>query len=361
MKHGPSLYYASDKNIFDALNQSKVDQDTIQTMFRRRNIVCSKLTPREELSSFFSRLTHDSVDHKDLSTRLGVVARRERVTALDLKGSIEGESITRAVDVLKETLVAEGDSVQVTVHGNSTIVAVRYSIIDYKRSEFSQLQHREGYVEIIQDDEGLVVRSTKSEHMDGVRDEIVRAIKGDAKTPLERSEVSLFLHKSHTVRSQFFYALMTELPGYVRRDVTDVFVYKARPEAVDDSDDGTDNQDDSHVERVLLRGVGLSQSNLLRQLTRDSAYYIVKVGWLATEKLGKGFGFDIEATFADPKDCTGFSYILRGVHELGDDGKLTKHRRNPSTSEIDAVARAIEDKARELVKELDASAAGKVK
>lgn len=361
MKHGPSLYYASDKNIFDAVNQSKVDQDTIQTMFRRRNIVCSKLTPREELSSFFSRLIHDSVDHKDLSTRLGVVARRERVTALDLKGSIESESIARAVDALKEKLVAEGDTVHVTVHGKSTVVAVRYSIIDYKRSEFSQLQHREGYVEIIQGDEGLVVRSTKTEHVDGVRDELVRAIKGDTKTPLERSEVALFHHKNHTVRSQFFYDLMTELPGYVRRDVTDVFVYKARPEAGNESQDSIDEQDDSHVERVLLRGVGLSQSDLLRQLTRERAYYIVKVGWLATEKLGKGSGYDIEATFVDPKQCTGFSYILRGVHELGDDGKLMKHRRNPTTSEIDAVARAIETKARELLKKLDESAAGKPK
>jgi hypothetical protein len=75
VKTGPSLYYATDKNILDALSQSKVDADTIQTMFHRRNIVCSKQSPRKELALYFSRLVHDSLDHADLSRRLGIAAR----------------------------------------------------------------------------------------------------------------------------------------------------------------------------------------------------------------------------------------------------------------------------------------------
>ena len=75
IKKGASLYYASDKNIFDAINQSKVNNETLQTMFLRRNIVCSKHTEREGLAEFFSRLTHDYLDHQDLSNRLGVVSR----------------------------------------------------------------------------------------------------------------------------------------------------------------------------------------------------------------------------------------------------------------------------------------------
>lgn len=34
--HGPSLYYASDKNVFDALNQHKVDTPTVVKLFQRR-------------------------------------------------------------------------------------------------------------------------------------------------------------------------------------------------------------------------------------------------------------------------------------------------------------------------------------
>jgi hypothetical protein len=44
-KHGPSLYYATDKNVFDALNQHKVDMPTVLKLFERRNIVVSSKTP----------------------------------------------------------------------------------------------------------------------------------------------------------------------------------------------------------------------------------------------------------------------------------------------------------------------------
>jgi hypothetical protein len=57
--YGPSLYYATDKNIFDALNQHKVDAATVAKLFHRRNIVVSKKTLREDLAQYFSRLTHD--------------------------------------------------------------------------------------------------------------------------------------------------------------------------------------------------------------------------------------------------------------------------------------------------------------
>ena len=36
--HGPSLYYATDKNVFDALNEYKVDSPTVVRLFQRRNV-----------------------------------------------------------------------------------------------------------------------------------------------------------------------------------------------------------------------------------------------------------------------------------------------------------------------------------
>jgi hypothetical protein len=363
MRAGPSLYYASDKNVFDALNQSKVTQETIHGLFLRRNIVCSKETPREELARFFSRMTHDLLDHDDLETRLGITRRQERVTAVDLKGALQDAAIARAINRVKEQL-AEYDDVAVvtTTDSGSIVLNVRYTSIDYKRSEFSQVQHREGYVEVIKEAHGLVIRSTKTEHVDGVRDELIRALEHDAKTSLERSEISLFHHKSHHDRNRFFLDLIADLPGYIRTNVTDVYVYKPKPsrENARDDDEGTPD-DDIHVERVFLRGDGVSRSEFLRELTRENDYYIVKVGWLATERFGKGSGYDIEATFADPKDCTGFSYVLRNVHELSDDGKLAKNGRRPYTSEIDSVARAIEIKARQLLKDLDQKVNGSKK
>ena len=361
MNVGPSKYYASDKNVFDALNQSKVDQDTVQAMFRRRNIVCSKQTSRLELANFFSRLTHDSLDHQDLSRRLGVNRRHERVTALDLKGQISEDSIARAVEAIRQTVLAEGDALHVATSGSSTTLSVRYTEVDFRRSEFSQVQNREGYIELIRENGELVIRSTQASHVEAVRDQLVHEMESDANVKLERSEVSLFHHKDHGTRSKFFYDLITGLDGYVHRDVTDVFVYKAKPSRNDEEDTLLDEEGESHVEKVFLRGKGVSRSDLLRELIQEKAYYIVKIGWIATERLGQGFGFDIEAMFADPVNCTGFSYILHGVHELDDNGRMMKQRRSPTTSEMDLVARSIEARARNLLKVLDAPKEGGVK
>ncbi|GAA6141943.1 hypothetical protein [Hydrogenophaga sp. 5NK40-0174] len=348
MIKGSSIYYATDKNIYDALNQSKVDAETIQTMFRRRNIVCSKLTKREELARFFSRLPHDYLDHQDLSNRLGINPRRERVTAVDLLGKLVPMDATqRAIDTVKSKLESEGDTVRVNQDGCKFYVSVSYSIVDYKRSEFSQLQHRTGVVELIPESDRYVIRSPKSDYLEIVRDKLVQEILVEVGGGLIRKEISLYEYPLASVRSKFFYDLMSDLPGFYRRDVTDVYVYKPLP---DEDEDGTTQEEiDPHVERVMLKGVGVSQSDLLNNLTRDKEYYIVKVGWIAQSVLAKGAGFDIEAAFSNPRDCTGFSYILRGVYDLGEGNRLSKTRRSPSASEADVIAKVIEQKARELL------------
>lgn len=347
-KQGPSLYYASDKNIYDAVNQSKVDNDTVQKLFERRNIVCSKKTPRSDLAEYFSQLTHDYLDHQDIANRLGIAKRRERLTSVDLSGSLEKEQISCAIENLVKALSVDGDIVQVSKDGASTYLTVQYSEIDYKKSEFSQIQHRDGQIELTKDGDNFVLRSTQSEYMNEVRSELVRQLQAQTTTPLIQSTVSLLNITSASVRSKFFYDLIVQLPGYVRSDVTDVFVYKAKPASQGEDDEETD--DDGHIERVLMRGSGVSQSKLLNSLVGEGKYHISKVGWIATETMGKGFAYEIEAMFDDPKDCTGFSYLLRGVYILEDNGKLSKKRRPPTPSEVEMISRAVEGKARELMK-----------
>jgi hypothetical protein len=163
--------------------------------------------------------------------------------------------------------------------------------------------------------------------------------------------VSLFDIPSAKLRSKFFNELARSLPNFVRRDVTDVYVFKAKPEMDGDEDDNDHEGSGSHVERVFLRGSGVSRSEILNELLDEEDYYIVKMGWTATELLGDGNVYDVEAGFADPKDCTGFSFILSGIFPL-EEGKVSTKRRPPSKHEIDALSRVIESKARDLVVEL---------
>lgn len=348
---GPSLYYATDKNIFDALNQHKVDTSTVMKLFQRRNVIVGKKTPREDLARYFARLTHDYYDHKDIAARLGIAPRRERITSMDVAGVAGIEELQIAVDQLKQELESLGDVVQVSREGENLTMHMQYSTIDYKRSEFTQVQVRDGTVQFIKTQEGYVVRNTQNTYLNEVREMLLTKIEKSGEVPLTRAAVSLFDVPSPKLRSKFFHELVSNLPGYTRRDVTDVYVFKAKPEVEDDEDNEATIDLDTHVERVFLRGNGVTRSELLNSLLDEEEYYITKIGWTAAETMGAGNVYDIEAVFADPKDCTEFSFILSGVFPF-EDGKVSPRRRTPSKLEIDAISRVIESMSRQLAAKL---------
>lgn len=352
---GPSLYYASDKNLFDALNEHKVDSPTIMKLFQRRNIIVSKKTPREDLAAYFSRLTHDYDDHKNIADRLGVSPRRERITSMDVKGISDITQVQTSVEKIKQELEKNGDVVHISRDGDNMSIGVQYTTIDYRLNEFSQVQTRDGTIEFEKTPDGYVVRNTQNEYLANVRESLLGNIETTNKAPLEKVVVSLLDVTSPKLRSKFFHELATSLAGYTLRDVTDVYVYKSKPE-IDEEDAAEEDHTDTHIERVLLRGNGVTRSELLNELLDEENYYIIKIGWTAAETMGAGHVYDIEAVFAQPKDCTGFSFILSGVFPR-EDGTISSRKRSPTKFEIDTISRVIEIKSRELMASLRAESA----
>ena len=349
--HGPSRYYASDKNVFDALNQHKVDIPTIMKLFQRRNVIVSPKTPKEELASYFARLTHDYNDHKDISTKLGIAPRRERVTSMDIGGISAVDDIRGVVEQLKQELESTGDVVHLERKGDDLMINIQYSTVDYKLSEFTQVQVRDGTIEFVKSEDGYVVRNTDNKAINGIRESLFGRIEKSSITPLKKTVVGLFNVPSPKLRSKFFYELSRNLVGYVHQDVKAVYTYKMNPMDLDE-DLGVEDESDMHVERVSLNGSGVSRSEILSNLLDNEDYYIVKIGWTVAEMRGDGAVYEIEAAFSDLKDCTDFSFILKAVHPVVE-GKVSKQRRSPNVDEINAVSRAIEAKSRELVKSLN--------
>jgi hypothetical protein len=341
--YGPSLYYASDKNIFDALNQHKVDQATIRRLFRSRNILVSPQDSREELADYFSRLTHDYFDHQEIANRLGIVARRERITSMNLIGGVEPDHVSKAINLVKKGFEEHGDRVVIKKNGSTTYVEIEYTTIDYKRSEFSQVQQKDGTIEVIQTTDGLVIRNTKNDYLDGARDQLIAKLSSELKKPLTRREISLFDIPDYRLRSKFFINLASKVGEFSLSDVTAAYVYKPRGES-----SSQDAVPDTFIERVNIRGRGVTRSGLMSSLDNDK-YYIVKIVWRAREKLGKGREFEIEALFSDPKDCTGFSFLLSGVYERESDGELSERRHLPSRNEVDEISKAVERSASEAL------------
>lgn len=347
--YGPSLYFATDKNVFDALNQHKVDPTTVMKLFQRRNIIVDMKSSREDLARYFARLSHDYYDHKDIAARLGITPRRERITSMDVLGVGTIDVLLTEIDRLKQELENTGDVMQISLDGDNLTLHVQYSTVDYKLNEFSQVQVRDGVIEFIKSPEGYIVRNTQNDYVNDIRDTLLGKIDDTVGAPFTKVVVSLFDVPSSKLRSKFFHELVVNLPGYTWDDVTNVYVYKAKPD--DDTDDTAFSDSDTHVERVVMRGNGLTRSQLLNELIEDDDYYITKIGWTTKQNLGAGDIYDIEAVFSDPKNCTGFSFILSGVFPL-ENGKISSRRRTPSKNEINSISHVIESKSRELVKSL---------
>jgi len=354
-RHGPSLYYVSDKNIYDALNQHKVDSSTVADLFLKRNIIVGRKTPRAELADYFSALPHDFYDHQAIAQCLGVATRRERLTSIDVVGVVGDEDLRNAIDQFKKTAEGTGDTVRVSRNGSMFRLEVEYSTVDYGKSEFAQVQTRDGTVEFVKVASGYVVRSTKNPYVDALRDSLLGQLDKISEVPIERVSVDLSAQPDPKARSKFFYDLATGLPGFSLRDVTGVYVYKPKPgpSPFDLGDDDEEEQDD-HVERVHLRGNGVSRSEFLKELIDSNDYYITRIAWRSREVFGKGYQYDMEALFADPQRCTGFSYLVAGVYHV-ELGKVAAKRRMPSREEAAEISRVIENRARDLVAALNSS------
>lgn len=357
INHGPSMYYASDKNIFDALNHAKVNMPTILRLFERRNIIVSKKTPKEKLAQYFSRQFHDLHDHREIAARLGVAPRREKMTSFDVVGPVSRESLAASIQSIKSDLEEAGDVLQVSWENSKVSLTIQYSTIDYRVSEIAQRQIRDGVIEIAINADGCAVRNSHNEFVNEVAERLFAKVEDSSGGGFERFNFSLQEVTSSQLRSKFFHQLALGLPGFVLKDVTAAYAFKAKPEdggVEEDAEDEMaepDSEHSAHIERVSLRGNGVSRSEMLRNLLNENDYYITKIVWRIRDKVKGGHEYDVEAMFSDPKNCTGFSYILAGVYPF-EDGRVSSKRRSPNRVEVDMIANAVEEKAKALIQEL---------
>lgn len=343
------MYFASDKNVFDALIQHRVDAPTLATLFEQRNLIVSKKTSRDELAEYFSRLPHDYYDHKIISEKLGTVPRRERTTSIDLVGKIDPEDLKNSLEQLKKEIASAGDVVHISRNGNNFSLRIQYSLIDYKKTEFSQLQIKDGVIEFIETPNGYLINNAQNEYINTIRDEVVAKIDKTAPDRIEKITVNLFDITTPALRTKFFIDLSLNLEGYSRRDVSDVYVYKPKI-SQEDTEELASDENETHIEKVLLKGNGVTRSALLLELLDSKEFYIFKICWTAQRTLGNGDIVSIEALFADPRNCTDFSILVKSIYPYSD-GKQSR-KRPPLKSEIDTISRLIEKTAREQVQKL---------
>lgn len=340
---GPSVYYVTDKNIFDALNEHKVTAELMVDLLAARNTIASPKSRRIDLAKYFSRLTHDFFDNQKIAEVLGVVPRRERMTSLFVKGEIAEDSIRVALEAVAKIYKELGDGFKISKTTAGYRASINYSRVDYRRSEFNQVQMRDAEIDVAVTAGGVEIRSHQNEYVDRIRDACVKSL-ADLHPNLERRDISLIAFPDPKLRSKFFHDLFSNVPGFSFQQVTDVFVYKPREAG------GEGVEQVPQVDKVALRGIGVNSTKWFSDFTADG-YYVVRVVWNAKEILGKGNLYVVEALFADPDTCSDFSFLLQGVHERLELGHQPR-RRAPTRGETIDLTKALEAASRALMDSL---------
>lgn len=343
-RFGPSLYFATDKVIFDAINHSQVNTELIRELLFERGIITSPKTTKYELAQYFSRLTADYFNHLNIANKLGKVAKRERITYADISETLTKEEILEGLKSVKAALEAQGNRVTLEVSGDRLLARLEYEHIDYTEVEFRQVQPRDSIIEFLRDDtKKYVARSTQNAFTDIAIDQVFSAINSGREIPVKQNRISLEGYADPKIRTKFFQTLIQSIANHAFVTVTEAYCYmpRVKPSLGDDEGEKQNLEDQPNVVRVTLKGTGVTKSFVIDELY-EKGYYIVKVVWRVKPKSSMDADlFELEAQFGEPDSCTEFSYQARNVL-IFEDGKVTDKKRTPKLEEQDNIFRLIE-------------------
>lgn len=368
MKMG-SLYYASDKAMFDALTQRKITIAHLREFFLSRGIVISPDTNRKFLARQFSALFHDFYDYQKLSSLMGSHSYRERATSIDLVVDVDREELLRAAEYTKEFLEGEGDVAEVTISGEGVVVRVKYQKTNYAQAEFRQVVEKEAVITLEKAKDGWKVCGPMNEKFKQFTDEFRSQVESLTGKNVEPKAITLSGYPDPALRTNFFRRLIDSVQGFQVETVIDVSTFN--PKKSDEEFDSSLDEDGSLVDgfdeesaestpktskvvritKAQLRGVGVLESDQLVRLEKEG-FYIWKILWRAVDKNQIDSDiYVVEAQFGDQVNCADFSYILKGVMKYQSHGNYSARVR-ASIAEEERVKKLVEKAALKVVSEL---------
>ena len=305
MKTG-NIYFASDKAIYDALLQRKFKSVDLKELFLDRGIFLSESTDRNEVALYFSRLNHDYFDHQKIANVLNVESRKEKTSVLYV-GNVSADSIIESsLHSVSTDQNAIGDEAVVTLTDKGLELKIKYTEVNYNKSEFRQVSQKTGVILFEKTDSGYVLRSSQTDYVNDIRSKILDAISEKSDAKLEILDFDLSYIDSGN-RNKFFDFLRNGLDALSSVDVSDVYVY--HPDIINEDED---SELDVHIRKVSLTGNRVSDSEQLASLY-EKGFHTWKMRWKVQESVDSD-RYEVEAQFEDPEHCTGFSYSILGIY-----------------------------------------------
>ncbi len=352
-----SLYFASDKAIYDALTQRSLTSAELRKVFLSRGIVISNESDKKFLANRFSALFHDYYDYRNLSLLVGGRDSREKTTNVVVTTTVSKDQLTDALTSVKEWLVDnQHEQAEMAVHGDQLKLTVKYQKLDLSQAEFRQVVEKTAEVIIEKQGSGWKITGPMNDKFKDITDQLYSQIEILTEQDVGTRAISLEAIPDAGIRTNFLRSLIRNLKDMEVVDVVDVSMFNPKDQEDDDldlsdaalviedsievesEDEGEDGdpeaelakpQSEARIHKIIridkasLKGKGVLESEQLLEL-EGHGFYLWKIRWKSREKLVGSEVVLFEAQFGNQAKYCDFSYIVKGVYNYNN-GKYAKN------------------------------------
>lgn len=350
MKVG-TIYSASDKALYDALNQRNVTNADLRQLFLTRGILISKDSSRKHVAKHFARLFHDYSDYQKLANLFGGAMRRDKIATVRIATEASLVDFQNAAADLKAELEDGGAVVRVsTAKGTRLDVEVQYSKVHFNQSEFRQVSTRTETISIFFENGGFVIHSPNSDDAKIWMDEMAKIVQEKTGKAVNFDEIRLPKSMDTKAKTAFFTRLIRNIQGFRLKDVSDVYVTK--PKDWESDEEPPAGNPEIRIDKASLRGQGVLESDELKLLEKRG-FYVSRIIWTGVpEGVPDPDIYEFEAQFSQPNECSDFTYLPRGFYRCLGPGSYNATRSNFSSEEEMKYGQMIEAAARETFNKL---------
>ena len=355
-----SLYFASDKAIYDALTQRSLTSAELRKVFLSRGIVISNESDKKFLANRFSALFHDYYDYRNLSLLVGGRDSREKTTNVVVTTAVTKDQLTDALTSVKEWLVDDQhEQAEVAVHGDQLKLTVKYQKLDLSQAEFRQVVEKTAEVILEKQGSGWKITGPMNDKFKDITDQLYSQIEIVTDQDVATRTISLEAIPDAGIRTNFLRSLIRNLKDMEVVDVVDVSTFNPKDqedddldlsddalviedsievESVDEGEEGEDGDPEAElarpqpearihkiirIDKASLKGKGVLESKQLLEL-EGHGFYMWKIRWKSRERLVGSELVLFEAQFGNQAKYCDFSYIVKGVYNYNN-GKYAKN------------------------------------
>lgn len=354
-------FFATDKDIFDLLASAKqkLTENVLREIARERGIFYSPNDSRDALADALSLLPFTLNELVELMDRRETSRRNEKTTTVTLDAQIDSDDIKVAIQGYQEEV---GATEKVNSHlkgANEVVLNVEYDEMDYSRTRLIQRQRHDATIQFVQQDGKTVVRLPASEKSQRIVENLTSRIESRRKAVVPRETIELDADFDADKRNAFFTRLMSELPGYKLKGVTNLRIAPSKRADADTDDDEELDEDEREAANremlVIVRSMALNGENLMAseeyQALRKRGFYITAITWRADQTSIPYDAPHLHAEFSDGEAGTGFKYSVKGVFRF-QDGYYTKTARPADDAEREKLLGLLESTARRVLTDL---------